>query len=101
MMPSREPPRNLPDQVIRDSLQDRDNLREFLHAAIPELADGFDYERAQPMERDFLMEDWRGRTADLPIEIPYRTAEGEQTALVCVFIEHQSDTDALMPLRVL
>lgn len=38
MMPRREPPRNLPDQVIRDSLKNRSNLREFLRAAIPELS---------------------------------------------------------------
>lgn len=69
--------------------------------ATAKLADGFDCERAELMERDFPMEDWRGRMADLPFEVPYRTAQGEQRALVGVFIEHQSDTDALMPLRVL
>jgi hypothetical protein len=41
MMPPHEPPRNLPDQIIRDSLRNAANLREFLHAAVPELADGF------------------------------------------------------------
>ncbi|MGH7170881.1 MAG: Rpn family recombination-promoting nuclease/putative transposase, partial [Gemmataceae bacterium] len=101
MMPPREPPRNLPDQVIRDSLRDHANLREFLHAAIPELAAGFDCERAKLISPNFPMEDWRSRTADLPFEIPYRTAEGEESALVCVMIEHQSDTDAMMPLRAL
>lgn len=101
MMPSHEPPRNLPDQVIRDSLRNHANLREFLHAAIPELAAGFDCERACLIYPNFPMEDWRSRTADLPLEIPYRTAEGAKTALVCVLIEHQSDTDALIPLRVL
>ncbi len=101
MMPRHEPPRNLPDQIIRDSLKDAANLREFLHAAIPELAGGFDCERATEISRDFPMEDWRTREADLVFEIPYRTGEGEQTALVCVLIEHQSDTDALMPLRAL
>ena len=101
MMPRHEPPRNLPDQIIRDSLKQPANLREFLHAAIPELASGFDCERAEEISREFPMEDWRVRTADLPLEIPYRTAEGEGAALVCVLIEHQSDTDPLIPLRVL
>lgn len=95
MMLQHEPPRNLPDQVIRDSLKNRANLREFLHAAVPELAAGFDYDRAEEISREFPMEDWRVRTADLPLEIPYRTAEGEGRALVCVLIEHQSDTDPL------
>jgi len=101
MMPRHEPPRNLPDQIIRDSLKNAANLREFLHAVVPELASGFDFERANPILPDFSMEDWRLRTADLPLEIPYRTEESEETALVCVLIEHQSDTDPLIPLRVL
>jgi hypothetical protein len=101
MMPRHEPPRNLPDQVIRDSLKHAANLREFLHTAIPELASGFDCTRAQEISPEFLMEDWRSRTADLSLEVPYRTADGEETALVCVLIEHQSDTDPLIPLRVL
>jgi hypothetical protein len=37
----------------------------------------------------------------LPFEIPYPTAEGEETALVYVLIERQSDTDPFMPLRML
>jgi hypothetical protein len=101
MMPRHEPPRNLPDQVIRDSLKNAANLRDFLHEVVPHLAAGFVYERAETIEREFPWEDWRNREADLPLEIPYRTAEGEGTALVCVLIEHQSDTDTMMPLRAL
>ncbi|HEY7315518.1 MAG TPA: Rpn family recombination-promoting nuclease/putative transposase [Gemmataceae bacterium] len=101
MMPSHEPPRKLPDQVIRESLQHPASLREFLQDAVPHLAAGFDCERARLISREFPMEDWRSREADLPFEIPYRTAEGERLALVCVLIEHQSDTDPLMPLRML
>src|SRR5262249_11963518 len=39
--------------------------------------------------------------ADLPFEVPYRAGTEEVWALVCVLIEHQSDTDPLMPLRML
>ncbi len=53
------------------------------------------------MDREFPLDDWRNREADLPFEVPYRTEEGERLALVCVLIEHQSDTDPLMPLRSL
>jgi hypothetical protein len=101
MIPQHEPPRNLPDQVIRDSLKNAANLREFLHAVVPDLVAGFDCSRAREISREFPWEDWRIREADLPFEIPYRTADGEGTALVCVLIEHQSDTDTMMPLRAL
>ncbi len=101
MMPQHEPPRNLPDQVIRDSLNSAANLREFLNAALPQLAGGFDCEQAHPISREFLWDDWRNREADLPLEIPFHSSGGSGTAVVCVLIEHQSDTDTMMPLRAL
>ncbi len=48
---------------------------------------------------EVMGEDWRRREADLLFEIPYRLGEVEETALVWILIEHQSDTDPLMPLR--
>ncbi len=42
MMPRHEPPRTLPDQFIRESLQHPASLREFLQDAVPHLAAGFD-----------------------------------------------------------
>lgn len=101
MTPSEEPPRDLMDRMIRDTLRDPENLRDFLSHALPDLAAGFDYGRARLIDPVFTAEDWRRREADLPFEIPYRTGEGEVTALVCVLIEHQSDTDPVMPLRLL
>src|SRR5262249_16009699 len=44
---------------------------------------------------------WRRRESDLLFRIPYHTAEGDQPALVCVLIEHQSRPDPVMPLRML
>jgi hypothetical protein len=100
-MPPAEPPRDLNDRVVRQSLRDPDNLRDFLRSAVPELADGFDYRQARLVDREYFLGDWRRREADLPFEIPYRSAAGEEWALVYVLIEHQSDTDPMMPLRLL
>jgi hypothetical protein len=101
MRPEADLPRDLPDRIFRQSLRRPANLGDFLHLVVPQLADGFDCDRARLLDREFLTEDWRRREADLPFEVPYRTAEGEEPALVCVLIEHQSDTDPLMPLRLL
>jgi hypothetical protein len=101
MRPEADLPRDLPDRIFRRSLRRPANLSDFLHLVVPRLADGFDCERARLLDREFLTEDWRRREADLPFEVPYRTAGGEEPALVCVLIEHQSDTDPLMPLRLL
>ena len=101
MTPADQPPRDLTDRVIRQTLQRPAHLRSFLREAVPDLADGFDCDRAELVDRMFPIKDWRRREADLPFEIPYRTGAEELLALVFVLIEHQSDTDPLLPLRML
>ncbi len=54
-----------------------------------------------PVPREFVTEDWRRREADLLFEIPYRWADRQTEVLVWVLLEHQSDTDPVVPLRLL
>ena len=89
------------DRAFRESLQQPDNLRDFLHQVVPNLAAGFICERARLLTREFPLDDWRRRESDLLFEIPYRSGVDEQTALVCVLIEHQSNADPRMALRLL
>ena len=99
---SDEPPlRDLPDKAMRQSLQHPEHLRTFLLQAVPQLAAGFDCTRARLLDREFPLDDWRHREADLPFEIPYRLGDQDVWALVVLLLEHQSDTDPLMPLRLL
>ncbi|HZU39381.1 MAG TPA: Rpn family recombination-promoting nuclease/putative transposase [Gemmataceae bacterium] len=101
-MPSpSDAPRDLPDRVIRQALCHPANLHAFLKQTVPALAEGFDCERRRVLEREFPLDDWRRREADLPFEIPYRLGDQELWALVYVLIEHQSAEDPVMPLRVL
>jgi hypothetical protein len=66
-----EPPlRDLPDRAIRQSLRHPEHLRALMEQAVPDLADGFDYPRARLIDREFPLDDWRRREADLPFEIP-------------------------------
>jgi Putative transposase, YhgA-like len=101
MRPTSEPPRDLPDRVIRAALRHPANLRAFLHQTVPALADAFDCERGRLLDREFPLDDWRRREADLPFEIPYRLGDDERWALVYVLLEHQSAEDPAMPLRLL
>jgi hypothetical protein len=96
-----EPPlHDFPDRAIRKLLENVHNLRDLVQAVVPELAAGFDFERAVLLDRSFLMEDWRGRESDLLFQVPFRTPE-VPPVLVCVLIEHQSGPDPRMPLRIL
>ncbi len=101
MPPASEPPRDLADRMVRQALRHPANLRAFLRQAVPELADGFDYERCRLLDREFPLEDWRRREADLPFEVPYRLGDEELWALVYVLLEHQSAEDPARPLRLL
>jgi hypothetical protein len=92
---------DLPDRAIRQSLTHPEHLRALLAEAVPDLAPNFDCTRARLLEREFPLDDWRRREADLPFEIPYRVGDTEIFALVFVLIEHQSTVDRWMPLRTL
>ncbi len=96
-----EPLRDFADRFFRDALRNPDNLREFLLAAAPTLAAGFDFSRMSLVEPKFKLPDWRRREADLLVEIPHRSGDTETVALVCVLIEHQTRPDPRMPLRTL
>src|SRR5205823_3036174 len=53
--------------------------------------------------REFVLEDSRRRESDLFFRLPFRPpaeALGEW-ALVCLLVEHQSEADPVMPLRML
>src|ERR1700722_9162967 len=98
---SADPIRDLADRIIRLSLRYPGHLRGLVEEAVPDLAAGFDYQQARLLEREFPLDDWRRREADLPFEIPYHSGDQSIPALVVVLLEHQSDTDPLLPLRLL
>jgi hypothetical protein len=82
-------------------LQDPRNLADLLAEASPEIAARFEFDRAELLDREFLLEDWRRRESDLLYRVPFREEPESEPALVCVLLEHQSAPDPLMPLRLL
>ncbi|MGF1583375.1 MAG: hypothetical protein ACFCD0_28985 [Gemmataceae bacterium] len=73
-----KPVRDYADQTIRATLQHPENLRAVLEHTVPDLAVNFLVEEATLLGRDFFTEDWRGREADLPFEIPYKLGKKQQ-----------------------
>src|SRR5277367_789282 len=96
-----ESARDFADKEFGDLLKKPENLRGLLLDAVPQLADRFDYSRANFVSPKFRLPDGRGREADLLFEIPYRLENEERLALVCILIEHQSRPDPRMAFRML
>jgi hypothetical protein len=92
---------DFPDRAVRESLRHPENLRELVEAVAPDLAAGFDFPRAKLLDREFPLDDWRRRESDLLFRVPYRRQGSDESALVCVLIEHQTAPDVRMPLRLL
>ncbi len=94
-------PRNLPDKMMRDALLQPDNLRALVREVAPDIADHLDYSRLQVVGKPYFLDDWRSRERDVLVRLPYLDAAGQREILVCILVEHQSDTDQAMPLRML
>lgn len=96
-----DPPlHDFPDRAIRRLLENPANLRDLLASLLPDLVDRLDFDRIEPVGREFLLEDWRRRESDLLFRLPFRTDPNAWT-VICVLLEHQSEPDPPMPLRVL
>src|SRR5262249_45709770 len=99
--PASRRPRALPARATPRALRPPATRRASPPQAVPALADGFDCDRRRLLDREFPLDDWRRREADLPFEIPFRLGDDEVWALVYVLVEHQSAEDPAMPLRLL
>jgi hypothetical protein len=89
-----------PDRLFRRELQIPANLRELIEDLDGELAARLDFEKVHLWQREHIFEDWRKLERDLPFLIPYRS-EPDRYVLLCLLLEHQSQTDRSMPLRML
>ncbi|WP_020476288.1 Rpn family recombination-promoting nuclease/putative transposase [Zavarzinella formosa] len=95
-------PPNASDRMIRSALKTTANLRAFLRRAIPDVADRLVFDQPKFLDTEFPFDDWRGRECDLLVELPCRTSAGlTESIRVCILIEHQSATNAFIPLRTL
>jgi hypothetical protein len=93
---------DFPDRAIRKLLEHPANLRDLVIAVAPDLGRQLDFTTLEPVQpREFLLDDWRSRESDLLFRVPLRGRRGHPGTLVCVLVEHQSQADPRMPLRML
>ena len=94
--------RDFADRSIKGVLSHRVLLDQLLKNALPhDLYLRLDCPQAQPQKTDFIDPRWRKRFADVFWLVPWRDQPDPGSVLVAVLIEHQSQPDPTMPLRLL
>ena len=95
-------PHQFADRIIREALHDPQNLRELLEFVLGEdLASQLDYDNIEYEDTRFLLPDMHGREADLICRVRLRGEEESTDMYICILIEHQSEPEDCMPLRML
>jgi hypothetical protein len=80
-------------------LEDPQHLGGLLQILDPDLADRLDFTHARRMNRSFIPADLQKEESDLIYAVPFRD-RSDREVWVYVLLEHQSEPDPLMPLRV-
>jgi hypothetical protein len=104
-------PRVSPEQLIRQFhenglkllLHDGANVRDLLTLRDPARAARIDFARLTVDPTSYVAADYRHLCSDLVLKVPYRTrlAGRPRTLTLYLLLEHQSEPDVLMALRVL
>jgi hypothetical protein len=76
------------------------NARELMTLAATRLYDRMDFARMTVDPTSYIAADYRHLASDLVLRVPFRAAGGRRTITLYILIEHQSEPDALMRLRV-
>src|SRR5262245_10393306 len=98
--PAPTPPHTFPDRVFRELLQEPRNLEEVVADLLPQQAILLDFNRMTPVERRYLVDDWRERESDLCFRVPLRQAGPDSGPIVALLLEHQTSPDQVTPLRM-
>jgi hypothetical protein len=77
------------------------NARELLALTAPHLLDRLDFDHMAVDPTTYIAADYRHLASDLVLKVPFRTPRGRRVLTLYVLIEHQSEPDPLMRLRVL
>jgi hypothetical protein len=80
-------------------LEDPQQLHGLLQILDPDLADRLDFARARRINRSFIPADLQKEESDLVYAVPLREGGGREV-WVYILLEHQSEPDPLMALRL-
>ncbi|HVC95982.1 MAG TPA: Rpn family recombination-promoting nuclease/putative transposase, partial [Pirellulales bacterium] len=93
--------RHFRENGLKLLLENPANARELLGLTATRLLDRMDFARMRVDPTTYIAADYRHIASDLVLNVPFRTGRGRESITVYVLIEHQSEPDSLMGLRVL
>ncbi len=94
--------RQFPENGMKLLLEDPRNVREALALAPAEAMALIDFDRLTQLRTTFIARDFRHVEADVVMTAPLRTRGGRRRVVwLYLLLEHQSEPDALMPIRLL
>jgi len=83
-------------------LEDPRNVRDLLTLTGHEAIGDIEFDRVRPLPQTFVTRDYRHVEADVVLMAPVRGASGRRRRVwLYILIEHQSEPDRSMPLRIL
>src|SRR5262249_24554057 len=100
--PGPEPIREFDDHAAQWLLEDPESVRGILQLQDPDLAERLAFTRAERVNRTFVPADLRKRESDVIFRVPFLddAATEERPVWVFVLMEHQSEPDPFMGLRL-
>jgi len=96
--------RNFQENGMKLLLEDPRNVRELFGITRLELVKKIDFERLELVKTSFVHRDYRNVEADVVLTAPLRLegkGRSRRKLILYILIEHQSEPDRLMPLRLL
>ena len=97
----RELVRQFKENGMKMMLEDRANLRDALSVLRVAWLDEIDFSRLEAVKTTFIRRDYRHLASDVAFTAPLISAgRSRRELLIYLLIEHQSEPDRLMPLRL-
>jgi hypothetical protein len=97
----RELVRQFKENGMKLMLEHPANVRDLLSLLHAPWFDDIDFSRLQPIKTTFIRRDYRHLESDLVLTAPLAgRTRSRKSVLICILIEHQSEPDRLMPLRL-
>jgi len=93
--------RNFPENGMKLLLELPGNVRDLLALTGEDLVQEIDLDRMRLVSGTFITSEYRHRASDVVLVAPYQGAPASRRRLmIIILIEHQSEPDPLMPLRM-